>query len=622
LRFRVSSDKLLCFTLIFFSIVKLWLVDAQNLTAICNAEHDDRLFLNIAGSLLAGQWLGPFNDLTLAKGPFYPIWIAAVYKTGMPLLLSQNLLYIGACAIFVISAKPLLHDRVIILLTYMVLLFNPMSYTNGVTTQVMREGIYPALTVLVISGAIGLMTGYNRRLLNITFWAIGEGLFLSVFWLTREEGIWIMPSVLIMIGYAIVKIYGTKPVNWKRISLYALPFVICLIIIGSVALTNKIYYGIYSTSEFKSPEFLSAHGSLLRVKHTGWTPTNYVPKDVREHIYKYSPAFSELKLFLEGDIGKGWIGIYKTVKERYHGSPEFAKRVNFFLDNDPSGIWERILFDESDDFQGGNFTWAFRDAVAAAGYYISGETVKNYYKRLATEVNAACADGRLECSAKRASLLPPWQTEYTHPFLKTVIHGAIFMIQFKGFDSDPVPSYGDEKLLKLFRDLTQERLSPPSGFRVKGVSFSERDSLPNIDKSKIIILNWINMVYQFALPFLTIIAVSFYIFSTFKIFKNRVIPVLWIITTSIIIAIVVRLIILSVIHVTSFPGIAVRYLSPSYPLLLIFVAMSLVNSTSDFIYGLFILFKKGKNASINFKIYCFLKSFLSADNKIKTTLTA
>lgn len=607
--------------MIFLSIIKLWLVDAQNLTAIGNAEHDDRLFLNIAGSLLAGEWLGPYNDLTLAKGPFYPIWIAVVYKTGIPLLLAQNLLYIAACAMFVISASPLLHSRIIILLAYTALLFNPMSFTNGVMTQVMREGIYPALTVLVISGAIGLMTRYNRHLLNITFWAIGEGLFLSAFWLTREEGIWIMPSVLIIIGYAIVKIYGTKPVNWKRISLYALPFVIWLIITGSVALTNKIYYGIFSTSELKSPEFLSAYGSLLRVKHTGWTPTNHVPKDVREHIYKDSPAFSELKLFLEGDIGKGWISTFKTIKELYYKSPEFAKRVNFFLDNDPSGIWKRILFDDNDDFQGGNFIWVFRDAVAAAGYYNSGETAKNYYRRLSTEVNAACAEGRLACSAKRASMIPPWQAEYTYPFLKTFIHGAIFLIQFKGFDSNSVPSYGDEKLLKLFRDMTQERLSSPSEFRVKGGAFSEKDSLPKIDKSKIIILNWINMVYQFALPLLTIIAVSSYIFSTFKIFKNSVIPALWIITASMIVAIVARLIILSVIHVTSFPGIATRYLSPSYPLLLIFVAMTLVNSSSDFIYSLFILFKKGRNAIINFKIYYFFKSFLSADNKFKTTLT-
>ena len=38
--------------------VKLWLVGAGAIFALGSARHDDRLFLELAESLLRGQWLG------------------------------------------------------------------------------------------------------------------------------------------------------------------------------------------------------------------------------------------------------------------------------------------------------------------------------------------------------------------------------------------------------------------------------------------------------------------------------------------------------------------------------------------------------------------------------------
>ena len=56
--------------------IKLWLTRAQPVYAIGGAAHDDRLFLLLAESLIKGEWLGAYNQMTLAKGPFYSIWIA------------------------------------------------------------------------------------------------------------------------------------------------------------------------------------------------------------------------------------------------------------------------------------------------------------------------------------------------------------------------------------------------------------------------------------------------------------------------------------------------------------------------------------------------------------------
>ncbi len=68
---------------------QLWLVSAVPIMGAAGASHDDALFARLAVSLLSGDWLGPYDNLILAKGPFYSMWIAAVAWLGTPLFLSQ-----------------------------------------------------------------------------------------------------------------------------------------------------------------------------------------------------------------------------------------------------------------------------------------------------------------------------------------------------------------------------------------------------------------------------------------------------------------------------------------------------------------------------------------------------
>ncbi len=57
---------------------QLWLVSAVPIMGKAEALHDDALFARLAVSLLSGDWLGPYDSLVLAKGPFYSTWIAAL----------------------------------------------------------------------------------------------------------------------------------------------------------------------------------------------------------------------------------------------------------------------------------------------------------------------------------------------------------------------------------------------------------------------------------------------------------------------------------------------------------------------------------------------------------------
>ena len=46
--------------------------------------YDYVLFVRGASALLHGQWLGPFDQLTLAKGPASPVFIALTNRLDIP----------------------------------------------------------------------------------------------------------------------------------------------------------------------------------------------------------------------------------------------------------------------------------------------------------------------------------------------------------------------------------------------------------------------------------------------------------------------------------------------------------------------------------------------------------
>ena len=94
-----------CLTL---ALVKLWLLSPQEVIAR-SAPHDDTLFVGLALNILQGEWLGAYNQFTLMKGSGYPLFIALSNLLGLPLILSQELLYLGSCFLFTWGVRCLLY---------------------------------------------------------------------------------------------------------------------------------------------------------------------------------------------------------------------------------------------------------------------------------------------------------------------------------------------------------------------------------------------------------------------------------------------------------------------------------------------------------------------------------
>ncbi|HYN43588.1 MAG TPA: hypothetical protein VE129_17555, partial [Thermoanaerobaculia bacterium] len=178
-----------------------WLHSVLPLTAIGDASHDDALYIRLADSAARGEWLGPYDETTLSKGPFFPLFAAAAHRAGIPLFQAERSLYAGACALLVLSVASAVRTNAMRFVLFAILILNPV-----VVTRAAREGIYPALTLLVLAGGIGVLCWLPSSHRRAAPWAGLCGVSLGALWLTREEGIWIVPSVALLLGAAALRV--------------------------------------------------------------------------------------------------------------------------------------------------------------------------------------------------------------------------------------------------------------------------------------------------------------------------------------------------------------------------------------------------------------------------------
>ena len=532
-------------------LVKLWLVSAQPIIARGWATHDDRLFLNLARDLLDGAWLGSFNELTLAKACFYPIWVALVARLGAPLLLAQHLLYLLAVLALIGAVRPMGYGPWRLLVLGALLWFNPGTYTAQVL-RVMREGIYPALTLLVIAGFVGtLLRARAGTWRALEPWWLLSAFSLAAFWQTREEGVWLLPFLAGVAAFVCARQWWmSAPRRWSLGLVCVVPLLAIPCSDGIVALLNRAHYGIAVTVELKSHDFLAAYGALTRVKPKHVVPHVLVSKETRELIYRVSPAFATLQAEFAGPAASAW-------------GPG------------PRRQWPDL---KAGEIGGGWFVWAFRKVVARAGYYASGRKAMGFYRQLASEVDSACRAGTLDCLPARASLVPPWAPGYGKAMLKTFARAALFTASFDGMAADPAPSEGNDTTQALYRELTHDRIAPLEDTVRSGVGpdlYSHLNVIAPRAALKVWLLDRAMGLYRAVMHILAVLALYSFIVQIVEAIRRRGISEMWVVQAGLLGALLARLAMLSFIDITSFPGIDPLYLTAAYPVLILFVCLAL-----------------------------------------------
>jgi len=535
-----------CFAIV---LIKLWLLGPQEIVAR-TAPHDDTLFVSLALNILQGEWLGAYNQFTLMKGSGYPLFIAFSNIIGLPLILSQELLYLGACFAFTWGLRLLGSSTWFLWVAFGTLAFNPFTYNFFPNVYPFRFGIYPAVSLIIFAVAQIILIQAARKKRH---WALllVFGLLLGWFWNIRGEAIWIAPSLgIFLLAYWHFKHRAAHAIKPSQ-PLVSVFFMVLLVWAGfftvntAIAVKNYQTYGVYTTNEMTSPAFKSAYGGLLRIKTVGWQRSIPVNREARDAAYSVSPAFRRLEPYFE--TGRG------------------------------ANTWMKGF----SDYPAAYFPWAFRDGLYLIGLFQDAKETHAFLDKIGQEIDAGCDSGRIDCRPRYTDLAPAWHSEWNGLaaiiFVKTVAR----MVKFKGFvgNGPRVSSVDDDKLIINYKYVTQSPIRSQSAELLRRV--------PKYQKQRIherrIIFGKILWVYRHLPQLAFVLALVFLAWRAIQIARGSKIQSPDIVNIALLAGIVSYAAILTVIQVTSYSEIG-RQLNTTYPIVLAFLLSSAASFSAVFRY--------------------------------------
>jgi|CZKI01.1.fsa_nt_gi hypothetical protein len=525
--------------------LKLWLVAAQPVVAVGPAGHDDRLYLELANHILRGEWLGPYSQFTLMKGPMYPLWIVATLLLGVPLPLSQHLLYLAGCILVVRALQPHVGSGWRSFLLFAVLWWNPMTYELPVLGRAIRQNLYTPTTLLFFAALIALETRRSAAWRTRLRWGLLLGVSGAVLWLTREETIWTAPSALLLAGAAAWASWRAGDKLRSLVGPLGVAAASAALIVGGVCTLNYRYYGWFGTVEFRAPQFIAAFGALQRVIPTHELPYVPVTREAREMLYPVSPAFAELKPYLEGRIGVNWAGASSPLTGRPKEEREIA---------------------------GGWFMWALRDAVIAAGYSRDAAGALAFYARVAAEVNAACDEARLPAGPRRDTMVPRWHHGHWTRLVRTLPGYASYFATFEGFSAHPAPSTGSASTLRLFNDLVRWPLAPSAD-----APELDRPQQQRIDAWRIAVLDTVGgLLCRLDACLVALGLAGWFCLAVVRV-RQRRFDYLFLVGTALLGACAAVVAINFLVHLLSFSNQGPGAFAQAYPLILVFAAIVVID---------------------------------------------
>ncbi len=394
--------------------LSLWARASLPIVTVADAGHDDGLFVSLALNIASGHWLGRYDSLTLIKGPGYPLFLAIAGGLGLPVKLVEHALYLLAAALLAWTFARVARSRAGGCLLFVALAANPALWTLD-AQRINRESFYTGLSLglfalvawLALTPA-GRTRGAwlaNRRKLA----GFAAGLLFAHFWLTREEGIWLLPALLTLLLAAVLRREpGRARLGFSlRRPAIRVPLAAGLGValgLGVPLALNLHRYGVASTNDLKSGGFAQAYGAIMRIETGDWRPDIPFTPATAEAIATHSPTGRPLLAHLRLDEVTGWRRVTCEQLE---------------LDPCPQGIGA------------GWFLWALREAAMREGWFRTAALAQQRFGAMAEELNAACDSGALRCSARRAGIAPPFRLSYVGPTLRGMLAGGAELLDFR-----------------------------------------------------------------------------------------------------------------------------------------------------------------------------------------------
>jgi len=381
---------------------------------LANAGHDDQLQVRLAHTLRGGQWLGPFDTLILAKGPGYPIFIWLTSDLGLPIKAAEGLVQVLAALLVALVVARLGGGGLLAAMAGALVAFDP-AYLGDEASRLNRTAFYSSVCLaLVAATALAAMpargTGGRVRLvgsiLGQAVVGVVVGVLGAVYWVTREERPWLLPTLVVVAAGLLLLGVRRRPgaARWRVLA----PPLVALVAAAAVALgavaqiteRNQERYGFAGVSDFAEGGFPELYKALSAVDVN--SPRQFVPVSAQQRsaAYTASPTFAMLRDELEVGAAN-WV---------YGGC---------------------VTYGVCDDYSGGWFAWALRDAVAAQlGPAPDARPYQAYMSQAAKEIRAACGIS-YACRNSGPSFVPDLRAVAASEIASATARGAVALVRFR-----------------------------------------------------------------------------------------------------------------------------------------------------------------------------------------------
>jgi hypothetical protein len=248
--------------------------------------HDDGNYVERALMLANGNWATRFDQYTFIRGPLYPLYLAAVSRSGLALPFVDVTLQCAVSIFLAYEIAKLLHlGRLELIGVYLSLFFIPIIETLS-GSHVIRDNFAQLLLLAIV--AVGLRALRTRLPLWTTLTALGVGLMAIV----REDALWLIPwGVAVVFVYVMREFRATHRVVGVVVALAAL-----LAYWAPAAIVTRVNSrsGLDSVTLFDESHFVHAHQSLARYINDGTSNTFTLTPEMFDSLELRSPALARL----------------------------------------------------------------------------------------------------------------------------------------------------------------------------------------------------------------------------------------------------------------------------------------------------------------------------------------
>lgn len=522
-----------------FALIRLALTSNIPIIALPGQIYDDGMMVDMAVNIRAGNWLGGYTSDVLVKGPFFPFLLAVINLFGCSYINVMNIIYVLACIYFVYTIKDVFKSKISLGFVYILLLFNPVSYAFWTLQRVYRNGITLAQVLIIIGSMFACYQRREKKASSMLPFAIIGGLTLASLWLTREDGIWILPFILVVISLLIISILfqnrKEKKIQWNRkvvtkLIVAILPMLLLILSLQAVKLVNYVKYGIYAYNEINDGYFGKVIKTMYRI-------------DTGENIQYVTVTRNKIKLLYENSP------TLRTIE------PQLEEMLNAWDYNDRNPGDTQV--------EDGWFWWALKGAVENAGKYENAQMSNEFYQKVYDELQEAIKQGKLKTGMSMPStLMSPWKKEYFMQLPVEMAKTSYFVAHFKDVET---VNGASEANARKFNGITND-------LSIEPMPEGKQDELTKYTEKYVERLNAIGKVYQHLGLVVTGISLLAYIFLTIKLVKAKDI---WLLLTGIGCSLLVLIAGVSYNHITACYSRYYMYLSGAYPLLIAFWGISI-----------------------------------------------